>query len=470
MNKKNLIILALASLSVLNSFSSCSCKRDTYTSSIEEVSLVNADEALLDGAHLLWDDLSKENNTYVYANMELPKMIKVLNNSETVSVSWTVNVTKGTQNGVRLKEILGRQETHQGVYIGYIDNVIQEETEFELVPTLDFKGTTKSLGDILSSTNKIVRKVKKLEVDTYEEFVSKCNKAQDNTSYNKDSLVAISGYITYISLDQKYLFIQDDENNHGYIADITNYKTLNFNVGDRCVVAGQGYVINKRYGIFEPTVTVVEKFAHQYRPDYVNVSNVFNNITDSTLDNLIPYVNLRIKIDNVKLIHSDDNYKFSINNTEFEVYYSNRYFLYETERDSAYYEFLDDFNADIKGVLININGSYKFMFETVDPIDIKLSTVEKLDYVKDHLLINNDTVTQYQADMTLLLVSTHHFNSQITWELKSTTNSLAFVLDNGILYLYRDKIRYGVTETATIVATITIDGQSVTKQFTISLV
>ena len=55
------------------------------------------------------------------------------------------------------------------------------------------------------------------EVDTYEEFVSKCNKAQDNTSYNKDSLVAISGYITYISLDQKYLFIQDDENNHGYI-------------------------------------------------------------------------------------------------------------------------------------------------------------------------------------------------------------------------------------------------------------
>ena len=80
------------------------------------------------------------------------------------------------------------------------------------------------------------------------------------------------------------------------------------------------------------------------------------------------------------------------------------------------------------------------------------------------------TCASLEAVMTLLLVSTHHFNSQITWELKSTTNSLAFVLDNGILYLYRDKIRYGVTETATIVATITIDGQSVTKQFTISLV
>ena len=160
MKKRNLLLfLLLASISI----NITGCKRNTPPSSssseepILSVSMLTPEKALEEAANILYDMYKDSINSFVYDNFEVTKKFHIFDD-ERIDVTWELSILKGEGDGVRLINAKDR-DNYQGIYVGFYDDLIKSEMEFELIPTLDYKGTSKKFKDILGNEKRFIYKV-----------------------------------------------------------------------------------------------------------------------------------------------------------------------------------------------------------------------------------------------------------------------------------------------------------------------
>ena len=362
MRIKNIFLLSLTSLVL---FSAASCKKrriEVSSSSSEErvlsISFVSPDEVLENAANIVWNKYKDLNNQYVYEDFEISKREYALDNY-LVDISWTISYSSESHDGVILNESANPQGK-QKIKVGYYDFTITNDFDFELVPTLNYKGITKKLTDILGEDKKIVRKVKKIIFASFDEYKTKCNLQDD-----KNKMVALNGYIVGFTRNNKYIFIQDESN--GYLIRSDRYTRNEFKVGDKVSISGKAINEKGMYYVYDPLMVLIEKTSSSYqKPDYKDITTTL--LTNDSLEDI---QNMRIKISGVKLLSRDGNdYKFTFNNREYIMKKDSNYFFNDEENEILFRDFTLEKSANIYGIFKYEEGKIYFYPDSMDSIEI----------------------------------------------------------------------------------------------------
>lgn len=366
MKKRNILLFALlASVSI--NITGCKRKPHSSSSSVAEsilsVSMLTPDEALLEAANVLYDMYKDSINSFVYDYFEMTKKFHVFDD-ERIDVTWELSILKGESEGVKLINAKDR-DNYQGVYVGFYDDLIKSETEFELIPTLDYKGTSKKLSEILGSDKRFIYKVEKLSPISFSEYISLCNEA-GSISDNKNKTCLMNLTILTISLDGKNIFLHD-ENNNGILCYDTEYNKNDFFPGDKVSVIGKCYCDNNTYFINKPKINLISRSDPKYeKPDYLDVTAIYSD-NDTFSDNIKMHQNSRIVVNNAILSSITDNVvTFIVNGNEYKILRDNKYFLNEQENNMLYENVSSGTVINIKGILRCIEGEYYIIPDTVD--------------------------------------------------------------------------------------------------------
>lgn len=370
MKKKNLLLFALlASISI----NITGCKRNTPPSSssseepILSVSMLTPEKALEEAANVLYDMYKDSINSFVYDNFEVTKKFHIFDD-ERIDVTWELSILKGEGDGVRLINAKDR-DNYQGIYVGFYDDLIKSEMEFELIPTLDYKGTSKKFKDILGNEKRFIYKVEKLSPINFNEYIALCKEAGP-ISDNKNKTCLMNLTVLTISLDGKNIFLHDEENN-GVLCFDTEYSKNDFFPGDKVSVIGKCFYDNNTYLINKPKINLISRSDPSYgKPEYLDVTSIYSDYSTFN-ENINIHQNSRISVNNVTFSNiSSDVVLFLLNGKEYKILRDNNYFLTEQENNMLFENIVSGTKANVKGILRCIEGEYYIIPDTVDSFEL----------------------------------------------------------------------------------------------------
>lgn len=365
MKKRSLLFIPIAIL-ILSCMNGC--KRENRNSSnvssqdVLSISTLNINEVFLKAGNELFDMYKDNINKDVHSYFEVTKKFYIFDTVR-IDVTWELKVIKGSEEGVKLINSKDR-DNYQGVYIGYYDNLIEGDTEFELIPTLDYKGTTRKVSDVLGEEKKFTYKVNKLELSTYDDYISLCEEAGSLLD-NKNYTCLINATVLSVSIDGKNIFLHDEENN-GILAYETSYSKNDFHSGDYVSLIGDCYLDGGSYFIYNPKINLISRAKPSYqKPDYVDVTSIFND--DDFMNKIVKYQNTRILINNVVFDSVvDGKYYISINNNRYEIISDLNFFLSSQENETLFRNFELNRISSVKGILKCIEGKYVIIPDAID--------------------------------------------------------------------------------------------------------
>ena len=457
MKKSKLLTLSATLLMALTAvgcnLTSSSTSSEPATSSepssvVSSTSEYSVDEVLSQAATTLWTMYKDDNNSYILGNYELVKKITMMGGAYSVDVSWTIDNLVGSTEGVKLIES-SDPTNFQTVYVGYYDMVISEETSYNLVPTLSYKGTSKVMGDILSLDSKgnkkvFTRKAKQLVFNTYEEFIRIADKA--GGKQNDDCVAAIKGYVQGISGNGKYVYVRDE--GHAYLIYGSGYKDQkDFAVGDYIAVAGPVYSYSGCYEFVKATIKKLDKTTAGYDmpTNYVDVTEDFNKAKDNKDASLAKYQSMYVEIKNCTVDSVDGSYYYfkTADGVKYNLYWSTSYFLTKDENN----QWADLFKALVgeKDVKINVKGMVNCYSSAhqIYPTKVDCFEVVATDAVKAKIAAKAFSLTGYKSFFNtaaeIALPTKGALGSTITWSLPADAPT-QFAIANGKLKITPTKV------------------------------
>ena len=438
MKKSKLLTLSATLLMALTAvgcnLTSSSTSSEPATSSepssvVSSTSEYSVDEVLSQAATTLWTMYKDDNNSYILGNYELVKKITMMGGAYSVDVSWTIDNLVGSTEGVKLIES-SDPTNFQTVYVGYYDMVVSEETSYNLVPTLTYKGTSKVMGDILSLDSKgnkkvFTRKAKQLVFNTYEEFTKIADKAGGKE--NSDCVAAIKGYVQGISKKGEYVYVRDE--GHAYLVFGSGYdKQTDFVVGDYIAVAGPVYSFNGCYEFVKATIKKLDKTTAGYDmpTNYVDVTEDFNKAKDNKDASLAKYQSMHVEIKNCTVDSVDGSYYYfkTADGVKYNLFWSTSYFLTKDENN----QWADLFKALVgeKNVKINVKGMVNCFKSAhqIYPTSVDCFEVVATDAVKAKIAAKAVSLTGYKSFFNtaaeITLPTKGVLGSTIAWSLPAS--------------------------------------------------
>lgn len=331
------------------------------------------------------------------------------------AVEWSVVVTEGDQNGVKL--VAG-----ENVVTVDVDEYASNDIKYTLTATI--KDGDHSL------TIEYNRTVPKFVVNTWEEYKAGCEEGDANKSYT------IKGYVvgvnaTPLSSSVGSLWIVD-ETGHGYYAykptldaAITESRdTINayFPIGTEVIVRGTvtlysgAYEFNKNCTVEKTGNTATSK---GYNLDYVDLTDKFAAATTNKDESLIPYQATMAELKNATLADiNGKNYYFTVGESSVKfVLYNDMYIIDEDTVSAIEALWTVGAKANIKGVVNTYSGVYQIYPTSIESVSIQQQTdAEKVAGVKAGLTLED----KYTANFTLPTSTLVN----LTWAVSGTGASI----------------------------------------------
>lgn len=441
------------------------------SSSVVSSSEYSVDEILSQAATTLWTMYKDDNNSYILGNYDLVKKITMMGGAYSVDVAWKIDNLVGSTEGVKLIDAAD-PTNYQTVYVGYYDMTVSEETSYNLVPTLTYKGTSKVMGDILSLDSKgnkkvFTRKAKQLVFNTYEEFIKIADKA--GGKQNDDCVAAIKGYVQGISSNGKYVYVRDE--NHAYLIYGSGYKDqTDFQVGDYIAVAGPVYAYSGCYEFVKSTIKKLDKTTAGYEmpTGYLDVTTAFDGAKDNKDTSLAQYQSMNVEIKNCTIDSVDGSYYYfkTAKGVKYNLYWSTSYFLTKDQNNQWADLFkalvgAKDIKVNVKGMVNCYSAAHQIYPTTVDCIE-----VVGTDAAKVKVAAKAVTLTGYKSFFNkaaeIALPTTGLLGSTIEWALPAGAPT-QFAIANGKLKVTPSA--EGEVAKTTLTGTVTIGTEKATVTF-----
>ena len=412
----------------------------------------------LEAAKNYLDALCKDQSSVSTADYTLVGSVPY--NGATYEVSWSVKVTSGPANGVKL--------VPDGKLIKVdIDEYCAEEIKYTL--TAEIKEEKASL------TLSYDRSVPAFIVNTYDEYAAACAAKDDTNIIIKGFVVGYNASIGegYKSSSAGSLWIQD-ENGKGYYA----YKpTLDeavlesresvmeaFPMGSEVIVRGTCTTYGGCYEFNSGcTVESTGRNASELGVtlDYVDRTDAFAAITDST-DALIPFQSTRVALNNVILGEVDGkNYHFTVGGVDY-ICYIDQYIIDPDTVDALKAKWEVGAKANLKGVINVYSGKYQVYPDSIDSVTIvneELTDAQKVERAKGLLDIAEKVSANFELPLTGAMDTT------VAWAVKAASPALSIGEDGKSVTVTQQAEETVVTLVATIKAGEATD----TKEFNVTV-
>ena len=376
-------------------------------------------------------------------------------------ITWTVSDSK-----ITVSEPSNNQVT--------ID--IPEESPEEINYTLT---ATITADDGTTATVEFERKVPKYILFTWEQYKAACE------ANDKNATVVIKGFVIGIneepnSSSKGSMWVMDKDG-HGYyvykptldskITESREKMLAEFPVGTEVEVTGTCTVYNGAYE-FNPGCTVKKtgKTASDLGVtlDYTDVTELWGKATAETKDTLIPSQATLVSLNEVTLGSIDGkNYKFTVDGSDLQyIMYMDTYLMDETELDKLTAKWEVGAKANLKGICNVYSSVYQVYPEDSNALEIiveDLTDAEKVERVKNAL----DIAVKNYGFSGEIKVATAGDGQMADVKITYSTNSSAITFDaeKGVLVIDKQP----TAQTVTVTATISLNGETATKEFTIKV-
>lgn len=332
--------------------------------------------------------------------------------------------------------------------------------------------------DGTKATVEFERKVPKFVLFTWEQYKEACEAGDETT-------VVVRGFVVGIneepnSSSKGSMWIMDAEG-HGYYAykpkldsKITETREsilAEFPFGTEVTVTGTVTVYGGAYE-FNTGCTVVKtgKTATDkgVTLDYTDVTELWSKATEETKDTLIPCQSTMVSLNEVTLGSIDGkNYKFTVDGSDLQyIMYMDTYLMDETELAKLKDKWEVGAKANLKGICNVYNSVYQVYPEDSNALEIiveELTDAEKVERVKNAL----DIAVKNYGFSGEIKVATAGDGQMADVKITYSTNSSAITFDaeKGVLVIDKQP----TAQTVTVTATISLNGETATKEFTIKV-
>ncbi len=348
-------------------------------------------------------------------------------------------------------------------------------------PSADINYTltaTITADDGTKATVEFERKVPKFVLFTWEQYKEACEAGDETT-------VVVRGFVVGIneepnSSSKGSMWIMDAEGNGYYaykpkldskITETRESILAEFPFGTEVTVTGTVTVYGGAYE-FNTGCTVVKtgKTATDkgVTLDYTDVTELWSKATEETKDTLIPSQSTLVSLEGVTLGSIDGkNYKFTVDGSDLQyIMYMDTYLMDETELAKLKDKWEIGAKANLKGIC-NVFGSvYQVYPEDSNALEIiveELTDAEKVERVKNAL----DIAVKNYGFSGEVKVATAGDGQMADVKITYSTNSSAITFDaeKGVLVIDKQP----TAQTVTVTATISLNGETATKEFTIKV-
>ena len=379
------------------------------------------------------------------------------------NVAWEIQSAVEGQTAVALGEI-DADTLQQKVNV---DEFSAQEVAYKLVATVsDAEGHSVKV--------EYARKVPQFVVSSYEDYLAHC-KAADGVSFTIRAYVI--GAVSVTSSSKGSLYLQDADG-HGYYAyapslpaDATaSEEALDayFPFGTEVCVTGTGTVYGGQYE-FNKGCQIVKtgNVATAEQLPFENVTEAWGSAKNQgDHDVLMQYQNKLVVLEEAIFTKADDKYYyFTVNGVQYNIYKTNYFMAEQADIDALFAKFEVGKAATIKGIVSCYSNLYQ-----IYPLDVEcisnvhtpeLSDAEKVAFELGNLQLP-ETITEAGAIQLPAVGSTYETVS-ITWALKETY-ACATIADGKLNVTLPSE-----ATTITVVATLTLNGETETKEVEITV-
>ena len=359
-------------------------------------------------------------NAETTTNADFTRPAALRNEHGTYTVAWTVNVTSGPANGVKVGEAVN------GIVTIDIDSFTTEDIVYTLTATItDAAGNTETLT--------FNHKVDKFNAITVAEFLAK---------EEGDTIYAIIGYVMASGADEGSTgsFIVGDET--GAIFSYEEKREVF--VGDKIAIWGKRSSNYELPQITNTDVQVLESNSASYAEDTATTLAAEDINLSATNAEVAAMAGKYYKITGATLVVSDGYTNANYNDDELLKLYTNDTII------GACADFYGE-PVDIYGyVRGNSPGNYLTIqvtkIEWAGEGEFVPSTPEtRVAYEKENLTVDKITV---EGEVELPTKGSRYFETEISWALASTT--VATLTDNVLSVAALPEVDTDITLTATI--------------------
>lgn len=311
---------------------------------------------------------------------------EVLNKYGDYTVEWTVTVTEGDQNGVKIVE--GSKENYVKVQV---DTKAAADIKFVLKATVkDNQGHSLAVGDGYNMT------VPKYQAGSYEAIKKACDDGDKKTAYTFEGyIIGVNASIGsgYASGSLGSMWVMDDQGHGLYVynaykkdtnklpSNLTTREAINeyYPVGAQVTVHG---TVALSYDVYQfnsgATVTLTGKTAQSENVtlEYVDRTQMFGNAENDTDKALVETQSTRISLKNVVLGEKNGKeYSYSVNGKNF-VFYNDQYLIDEATVSAIDTKWVVGAKANLKGI-VNYYNKYQVYPDSADSVTILEQTDEE---------------------------------------------------------------------------------------------
>ena len=385
----------------------------------------------------------------------------VLKDGVTYDVAWTVNVTSGPKDGVKL--------VPDGKLVKVdVDEYCPQEIKYTLTAEIkDGKASVSVSYD---------RSVPAFVVNTYDEYVAACIAKDDKVN------IIIKGFVIgynasigdgYKSSTAGSLWIQD-QNGKGYYAykpelDAAILESREsvenaFPIGSEVIVRGD---CTNYGGAYEFAAgCTVESTGRKAADlgialDYADRTEAFAAASVSSTD-LVPYQSTRVALNNVILGEADGkNYYFTVGDAQY-IFYMDQYIIDPDTVTALKAKWEVGAKANLKGLINVYSSKYQVYPDSIDSVVIvneTLTDAEKVARAKALLSLESSYTANFELPLTGAMDTT------VAWAVKTASPALSIGADGKSVTVTAQ----AADTTVTLVATFTAGAASDTKEFTVTV-
>lgn len=311
---------------------------------------------------------------------------EVLNKYGDYTVEWTVTVTEGDQNGVKIVE--SDKENYVKIQV---DTKAAADIKFVLKATVkDNQGHSLAVGDGYNMT------VPKYQAGSYEAIKKACDDGDKTTAYTFEGyIIGVNASIGsgYASSSLGSMWVMDDQGHGLYVynaykkdtnklpSNLTTREAINeyYPVGAQVTVHG---TVSLSFDVYQfnagATVTLTGKTAQSENVtlEYVDRTQMFGNAANDTDKALVETQSTRISLKNVVLGEKNGKeYSYSVNGKDF-VFYNDQYLIDEATASAIDTKWVVGAKANLKGI-VNYYNKYQVYPDSADSVTILEQTDEE---------------------------------------------------------------------------------------------
>ncbi|MBR2985785.1 MAG: hypothetical protein IKC58_04225, partial [Clostridia bacterium] len=354
---------------------------------------------------------------------------------EKANVQWSVSVTSGDQNAVKV----GSYDEESKKVTIEVDPEPAADVAYTLTATLvNEKGKAYEIDGQPVSIS-FERSLKAFKVNTYAEYLAAC---QANNGAGSDEQIRIKGYVIGVvcmeSSSKGSLYIQDAEG-HGYYAyapvdatkdcETTEQLRAKWPIGTEVYVTGTVTTYNGQYEFNKNCeVRATGKTATAEQIPYVDATSAFAAATSNEDTALAEYQNRRVTLKDAIITRVDITLKdgkfdkvyyfFTLpgSEVEFNVYYT-IYFIDEATMLDLHEKLVVGKKVDLTGVISVYSKDFQVYPDSANSVsnvrDVTYTDAEKIAAAKKNLSVVDTAV---EGDV-IELPATGALETTITWAL-----------------------------------------------------